>query len=391
MPKNGNGGYRMKFFHMADLHLGRKLLGEPLWKEQQYILSQVLNMADEEKPEALLLCGDIYDKSIPSSEAVGLLDWFLEEMSVRGIQTFLISGNHDGARRLQFASGILSKEGIHIAGTFKGGPEHIVLNDAYGPVHVWMLPFLRPGMLRPFVEEIPETYEEAVKTALKSAVLQREERNLLLAHQFVTAGGRKPEISDSEQHSLGGIDQMDASVFEGFDYVALGHIHRSQKMGNVKIRYAGSPLKYSFSEWNQTKSVTVAELREKGNLSVRKLPLEPKTEMAVLKDTMEALASEKYWKYREGYYLSVVMTDEEILEHPMERLRKIFPGMLEFAVENRRSSSGGIMGGAELQCLKKTPFDLFREFYEKQNGIPMSDTEQELLGYVIKSMEEVEG
>ena len=182
---------------------------------------------------------------------------------------------------------------------------------------------------------------------------------------------------------------MDASVFGAFDYVALGHIHRPQKMGDVKIRYAGSPLKYSFSEWNQTKSVTVAELREKGNLSVRKLPLEPKTEMAVLKDTMEALASEKYRKYREGYYLSIVMTDEETLEHPMERLRKIFPGMLEFAVENRRSRSGGISGSAELQCLKKTPLDLFGEFYEKQNGIPMSDTEQELLEEVIKSMEEV--
>ena len=138
----------MKFFHMADLHLGKKLLGEPLWKEQQYILSRVVAMSDEEKPEAVLLCGDIYDKSIPSSEAVGLLDWFLEELSVRGIQTFLISGNHDGAQRLQFASGILKKEGIHIAGTFKGGPEHIVLSDAFGPVHVWMLPFLRPGMLR---------------------------------------------------------------------------------------------------------------------------------------------------------------------------------------------------------------------------------------------------
>lgn len=212
---------------------------------------------------------------------------------------------------------------------------------------------------------------------------------MLLAHQFVTAGGVRPEISDSEQLSLGGMDQVDASVFEAFDYVALGHIHRPQKIGDVKIRYAGSPLKYSFSEWKQTKSVTVAELGDKGTLSVRKLPLEPKTGMAVLKDTMEALVSDKYEKYREGYYLSVAVTDEEILEHPMERLRKIFPGMLEFAVENRRSRSGGISGSAELQCLKKTPLDLFGEFYEKQNGIPMSDAEQELLQDIIESMEEV--
>lgn len=379
----------MKFFHMADLHLGRKLLGEPLWKEQQYILSRILKMADEEKPGAVLLGGDIYDKSIPSQEAVGLLDWFLEEMSVREIQVFMISGNHDGAQRLQFAGGILRKEGIHIAGTFKGCPEHIELTDEFGPLHVWMLPFLRPGMLRPFVEEIPETYEEAVKTALSCAEVNKEERNILLAHQFVTAKGERPEVSDSEQLSLGGMDQVDASVFEAFDYVALGHIHRPQKIGNVKIRYAGSPLKYSFSEWKQTKSVTVAEFGEKGNLSVRKLPLEPKTGMIVLKDTMEALVSDDYEKYREGYYLSVVVTDEGVLEHPMERLRKIFPGMLEFAVENRRTRSGGISGNAKLTCLKKTPLDLFGEFYERQNGVPMSDAEQELLQDIIENMEEV--
>ncbi|MFQ7551802.1 MAG: exonuclease SbcCD subunit D [Blautia marasmi] len=229
---------------------------------------------------------------------------------------------------------------------------------------------MRPGMLRPFAEEIPETYEEAVKTALPGAKLHKEERNVLLAHQFVTAGGERPETSDSEQLSLGGIDRVDASVFEAFDYVALGHIHRPQKIGNVKIRYAGSPLKYSFSEWKQTKSVTVAELGEKGTLSVRKLSLEPKTEMAVLKDTMEALVSDKYERYREGYYLSVVVTDEEILEHPMERLRKIFPGMLEFAVENRRSRSGGISGSAELQCLKKRLWICSGSFMRNKMGFP---------------------
>lgn len=377
----------MKFFHMADLHLGRKLLGEPLWKEQQYILEETVRMADGEKPDGILLCGDIYDKSIPSQEAVQLLDGFLEELSRRNIQVFIISGNHDGAQRLEFASKILSREGIYIAGTYRGEVDEVVLQDEFGPLHVWMLPFLRPGMLKPYVEKMPDTYQEAVKTAVSGANINQEERNLLMAHQFVTAGGEMPGTSDSEQMSLGGIDQVDASCFEGFDYVALGHIHRPQKIGDVHIRYGGSPLKYSFSEYDQKKAVTVVELSAKGQLSVRKLPLQPRTDMAVLRDTMENLLSEKYAVYREGWYLSVKLTDEETMENPMERLRRVFPGMLEFSIENRRTFGIGISAGAGEECLKKTPEELFLEFYEMQNGVPMNTAEREILREVLEKME----
>ena len=218
----------MKFFHMADLHLGRKLLGEPLWKEQQYILSQVLSMADEEKPEAFFCAGIFMISPYPPQRLwdcwIGfgrnVRPWdtgvFDQRQSRRGTEAPVCRRNPE-------------KEGIHIAGTFKGRPEHTVLSDRFGPVHIWMLPFLRPGMLRPFTEEVPENYHEAVKTALQSVKLDESERNLLLAHQFVTAGGEGPDISDSEQLSLGGIDQVDASVLKGLINVALGHIHRPQK------------------------------------------------------------------------------------------------------------------------------------------------------------------
>ena len=372
---------------MADLHLGRKLLGEPLWKEQQKILEQIVEMADQEKPDAVLICGDVYDKSIPSQEAVQLLDYFLDNLSKRRIQVFLISGNHDNAQRLEFAGGILAREGIHIAGIYRGGPKEVALQDEYGPIHVWMLPFLRPGMMKPFEEKIPETYHEAVKTAVAYAHINMEERNVLMSHQFVTFGGEKPGTSDSEQLSLGGIDQVDASCFDGFDYVALGHIHRPQKIGGLHVRYAGSPLKYSFSEWEQKKAVTVVQMGAKGDISIRKLPLIPATDMAVLRDTMENFMSDKYASYRKGWYLSIRLTDEGVLENPMERLQRIFPGMLEFAIENRRTSHVGLVGGAGEECLEMSPEELFLEFYEKQNGIPMNQTEREILREVLESME----
>ncbi len=378
----------MKFFHMADLHLGKKLLGEPLWKEQQYILSRVVAMSDEEKPEAVLLCGDIYDKSIPSSEAVGLLDWFLEELSVRGIQTFLISGNHDGAQRLQFASGILKKEGIHIAGTFKGGPEHIVLSDAFGPVHVWMLPFLRPGMLRPFAEEIPETYEEAVKTALHGAVLHREERNLLLAHQFVTAGGRKPEISDSEQRSLGGIDQVDASVFGAFDYVALGHIHGPQNIGSNRIRYCGTPLKYSFSEAAHHKSVTVVSLGEKGDLSLQLCPLYPKHDLREIRGSFASVTDREFYANTDADdYLHIILTDEEDVPEAVGKLRQIYPNLMKLSYDNTRTRADHVIDAAA-DVQHKTSLQLFEELYELQNNQPMSEEQRDFAQNLIERIRE---
>ena len=377
----------MKFFHLSDLHLGRKLLGESLLEEQAYIIEEIIKTAKEEKPDAVLMCGDIYDKSVPSAEAVRLLDGFLSQLVECGCSVFLISGNHDGGSRLEFAGKILEKENIYIEGTYKGKLEAVCLEDAWGEVYIHMLPFLRPDMLRPYEEELPKSYEEAVKTVLLKQPLKASARHVLMAHQFVTAGGRAPETDQSEQLILGGLDHVEVSCFEGFDYVALGHIHRAQSVNALHIRYAGSPLAYSFSENKDLKSLTIVELMEKGNNSVRKVLLQPKTKMAVLKDTMEALVSEKYQAYRKGYFLSIRLTDEEIPEYPLQRLRQVFSGILEFSVENRRTVHGGISGAAGLSVLKKTPETLFGDFYEKQNGVPLNETEKEILRELIREVQ----
>lgn len=378
----------MKFFHLADLHLGRKLLGESLIEEQQYILEEIMKNVRVEKPDGILLCGDIYDKYVPSSEAVALFDRFLEALVKENCEVFVISGNHDGASRLEFASGLLKRQKVHICGTYKGKIEGVELRDEYGKLTVYLLPFLRPDMLRPYEEECPKTYHEAVKRIVDDLPLNRKERNVLLTHQFVVDGQMFPETSESEVKEIGGIEAVDASCFEEIDYTALGHIHRAQKVKNERIRYAGSPLSYSFSEVNDKKGITVVELKEKGNCSIRKRLLSPKTKMAVLEDRLENLLSERYEEFRQGYYLSVKVTDETMLEYPVQQLQQIFPGMLECRIENRRTRFEGITKTAELSSLKKEPEELFAEFYEKQNEVPMNDLEQKLLKQIIHKMEE---
>lgn len=378
----------MKFFHVADLHLGKKLLGQSLIEEQEFILEEIIQNVRVEKPDGIFICGDIYDKYIPASEAVALLDTFLEAVVKENCEIFIISGNHDGASRLEFASGLLRKQKIHICGTYKGKIENVVLEDEYGTVTVYMLPFLRPDMLRPYETECPKTYQEAVKRVIDSLSLNKKKRTVFLGHQFVVDGQMFPETSDSETKWVGGIEAVDASCFEEFDYTALGHLHRAQKIKKESIRYAGSPLAYSFSEAKDEKVITVVKLKEKGNCQIQKIPLLPKRKLAVLKDKLENLLSEKYQEFREGYYLSIKVTNEEMLEYPVQQLQQVFPGMLECRIENRRTMSEGVTKNVDFSVLKKEPEELFADFYKKQNEIPLSEIEQRLLRMTINEMEE---
>lgn len=381
----------MKFFHLADLHLGRKLLGESLIEEQSYILEEIMKNVRVEKPDGIFICGDIYDKYIPSSEAVALFDSFLEAIAKVDCEVFVISGNHDGASRLEFASGLLKKQKVHICGTYKGKIESVELKDEYGNLRVYLLPFLRPDMLRPYEKNCPKTYHEAVKQVLEKLPYNKKERSLLLTHQFVVHGQMFPETSESEQKLVGGIEAVDVSCFEKFDYTALGHLHRAQKIKQEWIRYAGSPLAYSFSEANDKKGITVVELKEKGTCLVRTILLQPKTKLAVLKDTLKNLLSETYQEFQTGYYLSIRVTDEEMLEYPVQRLQQTFSGMLECRIENRRMLSQGITKSADLSVLEKKPKELFAEFYEKQNEVPMNEIEKMILKQVLDEMEETTG
>ena len=255
----------MKFIHLSDLHLGKRVYDFNLTEDQKYILKEILKVIDTENPDAVLIAGDIYDKSVPSTEAVELLDEFLYQLSGRDLQVFLISGNHDSPERLAFASRLISRTGIHLSPVYNGAVEPIVLTDEFGPVNVYLLPFVKPVHVRRFFPDATiESYNDALRTAVEALDIDRSERNILVTHQFVTGAIR----SDSEEISVGGTDNVDAAVFDGFDYVALGHIHGPQNIGSERIRYCGTPLKYSFSEAKHQKSVTVIDIADKESISV---------------------------------------------------------------------------------------------------------------------------
>ena len=385
----------MKLFHLSDLHIGKRVNEFSMLEDQKYILMQILKAAKEHQPDGIILAGDIYDKPVPAAEAVQVFDDFLTSLNEMGLIVFMISGNHDSPERVSYGGRLMKKSGIYVAPVYEGKTEKVEFTDAYGKVCIHLLPFVKPAVVRHAFEEgefekeaeAVCDYQSAVKMTVSHMAVDTDVRNVLIAHQFVTGAMR----CESEEVSVGGLDNVDASVFDGFDYVALGHIHSPQAVGRDQVRYCGTPLKYSFSEAGQEKSITVVELKEKGNCSVRKILLHPKTKLAVLKDKLENLLSEAYQEFRTGYYLSIRVTDEEILEYPVQRLQQVFSGMLECRIENRRTLAQGIMETADLSAIKKTPESLFAEFYEKQNGIPMNEIEKQILRTVLGEMEEMKG
>lgn len=342
-------------------------------EDQEYILTRILEVIDGEKPDAVLIAGDIYDKSVPPAEAVGLFDGFLCRLAKRRLQVFVISGNHDSPERIAFGSRLMDPSGIHLSPVYAGKVVPAVLNDGFGPVNVWMLPFLKPACVRPFFPgEKIETYTDAVRAAVQAMNPDFSQRNVLVAHQFVTGAAR----SESEEISVGGADNVDASVFGGFDYVALGHIHGPQNIGGGTLRYCGTPLKYSFSEAGRQKSVTVAELGEKGSVSVRTVPLVPKHDLRELRGAyMELTARSAYAGTGTDDYLHITLTDEEDIPDAVGKLRVIYPNLMKLDYDNQRTRGTVQLEGAQ-EAEHRSPLDLLAEFYEKQNGLPMG-AEQE--------------
>ncbi|MDE7320712.1 MAG: exonuclease SbcCD subunit D [Lachnospiraceae bacterium] len=377
----------MKFIHLSDLHLGKRVNEYSMLEDQKYILTKVINIIDEENPDGVLIAGDIYDKSVPGAEAVQLFDDFLYRLSERKLQVFVISGNHDSPERLAFGGRLMDRSGVHLSPVYDGTVSCVDLEDAYGKVHVYMLPFLKPSHVRRFYpEENIETYTEAVRTALLNMPAEPAERNVLLTHQFVTGAER----SESEELSVGGSDNVDASVFQDFDYVALGHIHGPQNAGTDHIRYCGTPLKYSFSEAGHQKSVTVVELGEKGSLSVRTAPLKPRHDLRKIRGTyMELTARSFYEGTPVDDYLHVTLTDEEDVPDAAGRLRVIYPNLMKLDYDNERTRAHIQIMDAEAAD-RKTPLELFMEFYEKQNGRPMKKEQKEFSMELIRKIWEEE-
>ena len=373
----------MKFIHLSDLHLGKRLNEYSLLEDQAYILEECLRIVREEKPDAVLLAGDIYDKAVPSAEAVTLFDDFLVRLSGCGVRVFVLSGNHDSSERLAFGGRLVKASGVYLSPVYDGRVEPVRLTDAYGPVNVYMLPFVKPAHVRRcFPDREIASYTDAVRTAVEQMHMDPAERNVLVTHQFVTGAAR----SESEDISVGGADNVDASAFDGIDYVALGHIHGPQQIGSERIRYCGTPLKYSFSEAGHIKSLTVAELREKGDLRVRTVPLKPLRDLRELKGTyMELTARSFYAGTETGDYLHITLTDEEDIPDAVGKLRVIYPNLMKLDYDNRRTRSGAVVGGAE-DVEEKTPLQLFGELYEKQNGMPLSDEQARFSAGLIESI-----
>ena len=379
----------MKFLHLADLHLGKRVNGFSMLEDQAHILRQILAILDDEQPDGVLIAGDVYDKSVPSVEAVGLLDGFLTELRARGVPVLLISGNHDSPERLAFGGRVMDSCGIHISPVYDGALAPVTLHDAFGPVHVWLLPFVKPAHVRRWFPGADiESYTDAVAEAVAHMDIDTAARNVLVTHQFVTGGAR----SGSEELSVGGTDNVDSGVFAPFDYVALGHLHGAQHIGRETIRYAGSPLKYSFSEARQHKSVIVVTLGEKGDVQVRTVALTPLRELREIRGSYDELTARSFYEhttYRSDY-LHLILTDEQDVFDAMSRLRTIYPYLMTLDYDNARTrAAGGMSVPAETE--RRTPLELFEALYKRQNHQPMSEVQRAYIAQLMEQIMEVQG
>ncbi len=358
----------MKFIHLSDLHLGKRIYETSLIEDQRYILKQILEIIDNEKPDGILIAGDIYDKAVMPSDAVRLFDDFLYQLHSRLIPVYIISGNHDSADRLAFGSQILSRQDVYIAPPYQGEIYKVELRDTYGTLNIFMLPFVKKALIRSlFPEEEIETMSDAIKCVIDHTSLKTDDRNILIAHQYIT----NSKISDSEEYAVGGADNVDAIVFDDFDYVALGHIHGPQPAGRNTIRYCGTPLKYSFSEADHEKSVTIVECREKGSVMIHTAPLIPFRDMKEIKGKYAELIRDDYLPEAEkNDFLHVILTDEDDIPDAASFLRKVYPNYLHLDYDNTRTRSE-LEGNSVDDIEKKTPNDLFAEFFELQNGRPL--------------------
>ena len=375
----------MRFIHLSDLHLGKRVNEFSMLEDQQYILWEILRIIEQEKPDAVFIAGDVYDKSVPPAEAVTLLDEFLVRLAGMKLQVFMISGNHDSAERIAFGGRLLDGSGIHISPAYNGEIRPYETRDEYGTVRIWMLPFVKPADVRRFDPD-GETgsYTDAVRTVVARMNPDPSVRNILIAHQFVTGAER----SDSEDVSVGGTDNVDASVFDVFDYTALGHIHGPQKIGRETVRYCGTPLKYSFSEKDHVKSVTVVDAGAKGDITVRTVPLAPKHDMREIRGTYNELTLRaNYEGTAVDDYLRVVLTDEEDVPDAMARLRTIYPNIMKLDYDNTRTRTSPEMAAAE-KIEKKSEIDLFDEFYTSQNGQGLSGEQRAFCAELLRSIKE---
>lgn len=374
----------MKIIHLADLHIGKRVNEFSMIDDQKYILNQILEIIDKEKPDAVIIAGDVYDKQVPSIEAVELLDSFISDISKRKTTTFIISGNHDSAERLAFGSSLMAMGKIYISPVYNGKISKYTLKNDFVSANFYLLPFVKPSHVKRFFPDKKiESYTDAIKVVIDNLKLDTSEINILIAHQFVTGASR----TESEEISVGGLDNVDASVFEDFDYVALGHIHRPQKIGTERIRYCGTPLKYSFSEVNDTKSVSIIEINSKEDFNLRMIPLIPKRDMRKIRGTYEELTTKtSYENTNTDDYIHITLTDEFNVADAIQKLRVIYKNIMKLEYDNMRTRESRKINLDDMVIENKNPLEIFSEFYKLQNNKEMNDEQKEIIK---KIMEEV--
>lgn len=376
-------GVRMKFAHLSDLHLGKYLNQYSLMEDQEYILKQIIQRVREQDVDVVLISGDIYDRAVPPGEAVALFDDFLSELAGDQRKVCIISGNHDSPERIAFASRLIAASGVYLSPVYQGEIQPVRLEDSYGPVNIYMLPFIKPVHVRHFFpEEEIHSYTDAVRFAITHMNVDGRERNVLLAHQFVTGAAR----SDSEDISVGGLDNVDADVFDHFDYVALGHLHRAQNVGTNKIRYCGTPLKYSFSECKDEKTVTIVELGNKEDIMIDTVPLVPLRDMIELEGEFREVVSALFYENVDTEaFIRLTLTDEREVLDAFSRLRSIYPNLMAMDYKKRTVQKDQEAGGTG-ERTSLHPADLFGQFYQEMNRQPLWEAQQQ---YLLEKIEKI--
>lgn len=370
----------MKIMHLSDLHIGKKVNEYSMLQDQIYILKEIIRIIDNEKVETVIIAGDVYDRSLPPNEALELFDEFLYQLSSRNVNVFVISGNHDSPERISYGGRMMTENKIFLSPVYDGNVKPITLNDDYGEVNFYLLPFVRPADIRRyFPDENIENYTDAVKVAIDNMNVDFSERNILVTHQFVTGA----ELSESEDIIVGGTDNVSGEVFDGFDYVALGHIHREQTVGKDNIRYCGTPLKYSFSEAKNIKSVTILDFNDKGNIEYSKIPLTPFRDMREIRGTYyELTLKSSYESTNTEDYLHITLTDEEDIPDAIGKLRSIYPNIMKLDYDNLRTRGSGTVDAIE-NIESKSPFELFADLFKQQNNQDMSKEQEEIMRNLI--------
>ena len=376
----------MKILHLADMHLGKILREQSLIEDQEYCLKQIIENIKKEKIDIVLISGDVYDKSIPSLDAVNLLNWFLKVL-IKNLnkKVFIIAGNHDSKDRLGFGSEILENDGLYIESKYTGRLKKVILEDEYGELNIYMLPFVKPAEIKNYFEEEITTYNDAVNKIIEKEDIDTTKRNIIMVHQFVTSGTFEPERSESEQLSLGGSENVDVSNFDKFDYVAIGHIHRPQRIGRDTARYSGTMLKYSFSEVNHKKTLTILDYKGKENLRMEFKEIFPLRDLREIKGPIANLISKEVVESaNKNDYIKAIITDEEEVFDALGQLRRVYPNILKLEVKNSKTDSGIDDQEASLETIRsKSELELFNEFYQMQNNNELNDEQIDIMKKII--------